>query len=133
MKLEAGAGPPIENPTDEQISEGLSAVDAEQGGFVILSRGTQTYLQAHGSPEEGFSLEYRDGSPDDHYRSRSSDTSLQTTIDVFQAYRRDDADWGEAVEWTEVDIDRAPEEGVGCLTALLMAGTALLLTGFVLG
>jgi hypothetical protein len=134
MKLEAGAGPPIDDPTDEQIAEGLSSVGGERGGFVILSRDTQTYLQASGDPEEGFVLEYRDGDPEEHYRSRNTDVDLRTTTRVFQAYAREKSGWTDDLDWEEVDVERTPEEGVGCLTGLLLlAGGAALSAGWASG
>ena len=127
MKLEAGAGPPIEDPTEPQIAEALSSVGAESGGFVILSRDSQTYLQASGTPGEGFVLEYRAGGADEHYRSRETDVDLQTATRTFQSYAREETGWNDDVTWEDVDVDRTPEEGVGCLTAVVVAAAGSVL------
>lgn len=124
MKLEAGTGPPIDDPTAEDIADGLADLDDERGGFVVLSRDKQTYLQASGTPSEGFVLEYRDGDPDAHYRSRAADRSLSKTQQAFQAYAEGRENWDDGIEWESVDVKRTPSEGVGCLsgmTAFLLA------------
>lgn len=118
MKLEAGAGPPIDDPSAQEIDDGLANLDDERGGFAVLSRDKQTYLQASGRPSKGFALEYRDGDPDAHYQSRTAEVSLSRTQQIFQAYAGEEDDWDAGVDWEEVDVQRTPGEGVGCLSGM---------------
>jgi hypothetical protein len=118
MKLEAGTGPPIDDPTAQDIADGLADLDDERGGFVVLSRDKQTYLQASGTPSDGFVLEYRDGGPDAHFRSRAADRSLSKTQQAFQAYADGRESWDDGIEWESVEVKRTPSEGVGCLSGL---------------
>lgn len=127
MKLEAGTGPPIDDPTAQDIADGLAELDEERGGFVVLSRDPQTYLQASGTPSDGFVLEYRDGDPDAHFRSRAADLSLSKTQQAFQAYADGREGWDDGIDWESVEVKRTPSEGVGCLsglTAILFATAA---------
>lgn len=53
--------------TDELISRSVSSLTGEGDSFAILAKAPEVYMQTSGGPSQGFVLEYRNGSEDEHY------------------------------------------------------------------
>lgn len=78
-----------------------SLADQEQEeGFVILSLSTQTYVQVAGTPQDGYVLEYRDGTPDQHYSCENPNLTEDEVIGVFLHFFAQDDEWKQCVPWT---------------------------------
>lgn len=82
------------DPTDEQIREGLYALDIKSGeAWAILARTEMTYVQAQGDAQRGFRLEYQEGDVDEHFATTKDDLSASAIVRAFSAYRDGDDSW----------------------------------------
>jgi hypothetical protein len=71
-------------------------------GFIQLERRPHHFLRAaHGHtadlPDGTYAMEYRDGSPNAHFRCETTDND--TVSDVFESYARGDSSWRQRCEW----------------------------------
>jgi hypothetical protein len=126
MHLKLGAGSELENPSDAQIESALRALPGGVDSFAILAADGQHYLQTRGGPADGFALEYRDGSEDEHYRCSRAGLSLDEVLAAFTSYRRGDGAYRQALPWqkdTESDI---PWRSQGMLVLFLIVAAVLL-------
>jgi hypothetical protein len=93
-------GVKTENPYLPNIREAIERMNGSDDSFVILSRsGTGlTYMQTAGGGSEGFTLEYQEGSTDEHYEC-IDELSEEDIVNAFQAYRSRNEMWKLAYEW----------------------------------
>lgn len=92
----------FDEPDSATIARVLASLDGVRHVLATLGESELVYVQASGSVQAGFTLEYQEGSLDRHHRSRSTSLPLATVTDVFQRYARGDAAWRQAVEWEYV-------------------------------
>jgi hypothetical protein len=92
----------FDNPDDALIAKVLASLDGGQNVVATLERSEGTYLQAVGSQQTGFALEYQDGAIVKRYRSRATELPLGQVTEVFQAYAQGDVGSGQGVEWEHV-------------------------------
>ena len=92
----------FDDPDAATIAKVLASLDGGRHVLATLGRSELTYLQASGSVQAGFALEYQDGSLDRHYQSRAAALPLDEVTDIFQKYARRDDSWRAAVEWEHV-------------------------------
>src|SRR5512132_1296517 len=90
------------DPDAATIAKVLASLDGDRHVLASLGRSDLSYVQASGSVQTGFVVEYQDGSLDRHYRSRDADLPLDTVTHVFQAYAQDDESWRQGIEWQHV-------------------------------
>jgi hypothetical protein len=103
MTLETAQSPPLENVTAADLSSLISDA-ALCGEFMILSKAGQVYIQAAGM-EPPFSLEYRDGGEDHHFKA--PDVQDRKELErVFLWYLTDDPRWRLLVHWKKMDFYR---------------------------
>lgn len=102
------------SPTDESIEDALRKLDGASNHFAILSIDEMTYMQASGSAETGFVIEYQDGALDEHFKSTDTAIPLERVSKAFQSYLRRDDKWKSEFEWEK---DEAVAGG-GCASAL---------------
>jgi len=88
------------DPLLSNIREAIKKLKGGIDSFVILIKSGSgfSFLQVHGSNEDGFDLEYQDGSVNDHYRCKDNLTEEQV-IATFQAYRNGDESWKAKFSW----------------------------------
>jgi hypothetical protein len=130
MHLKLGAGPELENPSDAQLEAALRALPGGLDSFAILAADDQHYMQAHGGHADGFALEYRDGSEDEHYRCSRAGLSLDEVLAAFRSYRRGDGAYRQSLPWVK---DTAPEiswRSQGILLLFLVVAAVLLWKAF---
>lgn len=100
-------GEEIESPTGAEIESALRSLPGGQESFAILSRSEQVYVQTSGGRDEGFVLEYRDGSQERHFRCTDPRLPLETVVRAFRAYLEGGTEFRSELEW-ELD---APSQG----------------------
>jgi hypothetical protein len=99
MKLEISNASEVINPSAAQIADALSNLPGGDESFAILTIDPQTYVQVAGSPADGFTLEYRDGSEEKHFVAIGAPIDLKLVTSVFQKYAAGDASWQSLVSW----------------------------------
>ncbi|MFT3735025.1 MAG: DUF3592 domain-containing protein [Rhodocyclaceae bacterium] len=98
MKLETEDGTEITNPDHETLRKELARVGLPGNGFAILSQSEQCYVQTTGSRADGFVIEYRDGSEEQHFSSTETDIAHERMVALFEAYRSGGA-WQSMTLW----------------------------------
>jgi hypothetical protein len=122
LRAIAADGPVLDNPSAVNLHDLLAAMNFRYP-FVIVERpdllpSGQHYMQVHMDldidPEKGrgYFVEYRDGSPDRHFRAVVRDDSpwgshspaFERVVKVLQdwAFQRDG--WREAMSWERIDL-----------------------------
>jgi hypothetical protein len=104
MTLKLTDGSVVVNPSREVIESAVRRLSATDW-FVILERNDNYYLQAGygdraGAPKNRYVIEYRDGSPDAHWR-----TFTQNIADipaVFLEYLQGGTEWISRFTWSPV-------------------------------
>lgn len=117
MKLTFGDSTVIRSPTKHQVRDALAALDGGPDAFVILDRADGAFIQAHGSPSEGFLLEYhaRDGK---HHRATNTALALPNVSRAFDLFTAGQENPVAGLATDEVDIastrrrDTDPQGGV---------------------
>lgn len=116
MKLKTSYQDPVEDPDADDIRDALRTLDTEERGFMILSRGDHQFIQSGGSPENGFDLEFQDGSTDEHYRAEGDPFTRGEVEQTYIQYLRDETGWKDEYTWNKKDLSSSS----GCLSALLL-------------
>lgn len=104
MRLDSGVADPIHAPTAAQIAELFSSLPGGSDSFAVLLIDDLTYIQAHGSAQDGFVLEYQDGSLDQHYRAHDEQLDLAAVTRAFQQYAAGDSSWRGAATWQREEV-----------------------------
>ena len=104
MILTTSSGEAIENPTNEQISESLSALNVSlQGvGWLVLGRSDMDYLQVSADKTLGFAMEYQEGDVDTHYRAARDDFGLNEVAQALSEFLDGTIDWSVYGNWSHV-------------------------------
>lgn len=113
LTLEISDGRVIDGPTEAMVEGSVRGLSGANW-FVILERRENQYIQAGygeeaGAPKGTYVLEYREGSPEKHWRTLSP--SLDDIVSAFLDYSRGRMDWTRAFTWTPFDAEDNPE---GC-------------------
>ena len=85
MRLEVEGAAPIDNPTPEQVEQGLRWLESAARDYAILEQRASDYLQTAPNGNGAYMLEYREGSPDKHLRASRS-LPLEDVAGAFVAY-----------------------------------------------
>jgi hypothetical protein len=83
----------IENPTFEEVEAALCAVPGGISSFVVLDLADDRYIQVRGGLFEGYTLEYRDGTPRKHYDANVKGIGRYELVTAFRSY------WGGTEEF----------------------------------
>lgn len=102
MKLENSFEEIIKDPSEQDIRnmfEGFGENDMDD--FIILSKNNMNYIQSAigEKEEEGFILEYQDGSLDKHYIATDRDLELNRIIEIFISYNSGEEKWKSELQW----------------------------------
>jgi len=92
----------FDDPDGATIAKVLASLDGGRNVIATLERSEVTYLQAEGSAQTGFALEYQEGAIHQRYRSRAGALPLAQVTEIFQAYAQDDAAWRRDLPWEHV-------------------------------
>ncbi len=91
-------GKKLQEPSLPHIREAIEGFKDDSDSFAILAKSKLTYMQTVGSESEGYSLEYQEGSIDEHYEC-TNDLSREDVIEALQAYRTGDESWRTRFRW----------------------------------
>lgn len=123
MTLKVEGKRAITNPTEEQITHAFSSLTGEGATFAILDRSSQIYIQA-GKSEQGFVLEYQEGSVKEHYSSDRTDLSIDDVISAFRDFAAGINSWKGRLTWSKLRKEQNNREPAWVRTASI--------TGFIL-
>lgn len=96
--MEVGAhGRVIRSPSDNDIIDAIRALNGQEDDFIIVGRSDDedTYMQCAGGPED-FTLEYQEGSEDNHY---CADVSRKLVIAALISFVSGDERWRGLCRW----------------------------------
>jgi hypothetical protein len=104
LRLEASDGSRIFSPTADEIEQQVRRI-TRANWHAWLEREAGVYVQVGlgpraGAPEGAYSLEYRVGSAERHYRVFID--NIDEAAAAFRGFASDDADWKSAHSWTRV-------------------------------
>lgn len=102
--LQLATGKRLESPETADIVAALQLLlrNPHDERFALMLRpggGEQDYMQAAGEPTGGWVLEYRDGSPNQHFQSIDDALPLERVAAAFYSYGNGDPSWQQAFEW----------------------------------
>jgi hypothetical protein len=104
MRLEVNGNLFSKDPDDQIIAQALQNLTGEGDSFAILSKTEMMYIQTAGSSEEGFVLEYQDGSLDRHFRCSDEHLDLDKVIWAFTLYICGDERWRTEFNWEKEEL-----------------------------
>jgi hypothetical protein len=107
VRLEVEGTAPIDNPTPEQVEQGLRWLESAGRDYAILEQQASNYLQTASNGDGAYLLEYHEGSPDQHFRA-SRPLPLDDVAGAFVAYLGQDAGWRPRYEWEKIDLTPRP-------------------------
>jgi hypothetical protein len=121
-------GQNLQGPTDREIRDAVASRPGGVPSFLILTKAKHHFMQAGGSPKEGFTLEYQEHSVDGHWEHQASGTlDSQTVMRALMLYAADDDHWRTEFPWKRVVVRdtntaRARQETNEIMTAALKVG-----------
>jgi hypothetical protein len=94
------------NPSPAQLRQALHRLPGGDDSFAIFEKSGSglTYMQTLGGPQEGFGLEYQEGSTDAHYVSTDRALPVERVVQAFLWYSAGDARWRTDYEWQPMEI-----------------------------
>jgi len=91
-------------PTPQQIKLAIDSISASDGSpFLILGTDGMTYMQAGLEENSLWTLEFQEGSLQQHFQV--SNVSTEKVTDIFLAYAGGDEAWRTSVKWEHIDIE----------------------------
>ena len=96
-------GKRAQDPFPHNIREAIEAFKGGTNSFAILAKSELTYMQCSGGESAGYSLEYQEGSTDEHYECVDELTE-EDAIKALQSYRIGDESWRTKFHWKKQDI-----------------------------
>lgn len=102
MKLEISGSIVSDDADAASIDRGLRGMSGP-GDTAILSSDEMAYIQAAGCADQGFALEYQEGSLDRHFAAQGP-VKLEAVVAAFLSYARGEDAWESAFSWQKVDL-----------------------------
>jgi len=90
----------------EDIAPAVAELTEIGEAFIVLSLDDDTYVQAAGTVDEEFIVEYRNGGAGDHHRCDRR-VSADDLVALLVDYLRRSPDWSAALTWHRVRVDQA--------------------------
>ena len=118
--------------TNSLIDESIRSLTGEGDSFAILAQADQVYMQTSGGPENGFVLEYRNGSAEEHYSCSNFELTADEVIWAFQSYLAKDGQWQSQLEWQPQVFDYTPDSTSGGLGFGLIGVAIVVVAAFVI-
>jgi hypothetical protein len=105
LSLRTIGGPKVKfrAPPEPEAIAGHVRAALQRGSYAILDSGPEQYVQAGSGKgtgmgaRPGYAVEYRDGSPDAHFRFETLD--LDVVVAIFDAYAREDPSFKTEHPW----------------------------------
>lgn len=101
MELTSESGSLTKDPTVKDIADSILLLNDSDNRFMILSRDRMSYLQVYGSSSSGWTLEYQEGSPENHFSCSEPHLSTARVQQTFIAYLEGNCQWKSIVSWDE--------------------------------
>ena len=117
MKIVTENGTEIENPSDADIRRVIESLNDSGNGFAILSTAEEHYMQTAGCMKDGFILEYREGSWDQHFQASTGSVQTSDVIRAMQQYAAGNESWRTSLTWEPHEAS----SGSGCAKAACIA------------
>ena len=117
MKLEFEDGTVFKQPSEDEIEQALDKLGRQGNSFAILSKDVMTYIQAAGSRDAGFRLEYQADNTEHHYHVLELVT-YDEIVSVFRRYAKGNMSWKQDYPWEREDV--GAETGSGCMGVVLI-------------
>jgi len=111
-----------ERVIEEQL---LSLPGGDNDSFLVLSSSDMSYIQASGSFDEGFILEYQEESIEHHYACVDQLISQEKLIQAFKDYLNGTDAWKNDLAWEKEEIS-SRESGAGIIVCVLVLVTIAL-------
>lgn len=100
MRLRLENGTTLDDPVDDAIFAALVGLADE---FAILEQSEMTYMQTTGNVEDGFALEYQEGSKGEHFIADGK-APLDKLVLAFQSYAAGTDAWRSMFDWERMDF-----------------------------
>lgn len=114
MELIVNGDTIAEAVTDELIARSIHSLTGEGDSFAILAQAPEIYMQTAGGPGDGFVLEYRNGSAQEHYSCSRVGLTADEVINAFQSYLAGDSSWKSSLDWQpQVFSSSRSSSGIG--------------------
>ena len=120
MILNVNGDDSFEGPDAATVRNAITQLPVEQ--FVVLSRGEEDYVQTYHNDDGSFQLEFRAGSPEEHYAAVAEDLSVADIALVFDQYLANKNDWKSNWKWEQVEFDDDFEGDLHADNAYLLNG-----------
>jgi hypothetical protein len=128
MNLQVEGRRQSKSPSEIEIRNRLTQLGTPGSTFAILTADDGKFLQAGGSQEDGFVLEFHDSVGQQHLQSVMRSHTLSTVVDAFIDFARGGVTWRSILEW--VPWTEPPTRTQGATTWIGFAGVAVLVLGF---
>ncbi len=105
MQLDISGARIIQDPTVEEMKEAIDGLKIPHDPFLILgTEGYDSYIQCCGDAEEGFDLEYQEGSIENHYQAINANFGANEILARFLSYAAGGNEWHNGIEWEKMDL-----------------------------
>lgn len=108
LKAMNGSRETWEDPSEDALFFLLEDIEQGRKKFLIIERvddpTRQTYIQSIRNEAGEFVVEFRDGSPDQHFGTVVHD--LRATHDLITAWSFGRDGWREAADWNQISFDK---------------------------
>jgi|GEM_PF-3798281 len=96
-----------EDPSEDALDMFLQDIEQGDEAFLIVERfsdaSSQTYVQSARNDDGTYVVEFRDGSPDQHFGTVVADTRAAHDLVTSWSFGRDG--WRYSVDWTHIPFD----------------------------
>ncbi|MGW7491468.1 DUF6891 domain-containing protein [Streptomyces sp. NPDC054786] len=109
ISVKTESGPDRSRPTEAELAGLLRRIGADDDHFVVVERfpeADQVFVQTWRDGDGPFTVEYRDGGPERHFRAESGDA--ERVVAVFLDWARGGEAWRTALDWQGADLYSTP-------------------------
>lgn len=109
ISVKTESGPDRSRPDEAELTGLLRRIGADDDHFVVVERfpeEAQAFVQAWRDDDGPFTVEYRDGAPERHFRAESGDA--ERVVQVFLDWARGGEAWRTALDWQWADLYSTP-------------------------
>lgn len=102
MRLEIDGEPGVDTVTSDDVRDALLRLRPTGPRFAVLDIRFNHYIQTRVLDSGQYTLEYREGGPDRHYKADPQ--PRDAVIDAFGDYLAGDNRWRTAFEWRRLEL-----------------------------
>ena len=121
VELTTEDGTVIRDIGRSELQAALGKLGSSDNGYAILEAAPEHYIQVAGNDAEGFVVEYREGSEENHHSSIATDLPREKIVELMTAYL-DRGSWKGMIAWQSGFGSKGPPpESPGKSRALVRA------------